>query len=255
MANYTVSKGELWFSDFKTGTEIPAGWRFLGNAPEFNITVETETLDHFSSTRGIKEKDASIVLQTNASASLILDDIQIENLALFYFGSSDTVAQTAATAQAESFTDVKQGYSYQLGITTNNPTGVRSISNVVVEVASSAKTLGTDYTVDLELGIITIVAGGGIANLADIDVEYDRAAKSRTQVISGSDQVEGALRFISFNEQGARIDYMLPKVKLSPNGDFSLISDEWQQLPLSAEILKATGKERIYADGRPFTVA
>lgn len=255
MANYTVSKGELWFSDFKVGTEIPAGWRFLGNAPEFNITVENETLDHYSSTRGIKEKDASIVLQTNASASLILDDIQIENLALFYFGSSDTVSQTALTAQTETFTDVKPGHSYQLGISTNNPTGVRSISNVSVEVASVAKTLNTDYTVDAELGIIHIVAGGTIAADADIVVEYDRAAKSRTQVISGSDQVEGALRFISYNEQGARIDYMLPKVKLSPNGDFSLISDEWQQLPLSAEILKATGKERIYADGRPFTVA
>ena len=255
MANYTVSKGELHFSTFRPGTQIPAGFRFLGNAPEFNITVENETLDHFSSTRGIKEKDASIVLQTNASASLILDDIQIENLALFYFGEYSTVAQTAATAQTETFAGVTRGLSYQLGITTNNPTGVRSISNVVVTVASSAKTLGTDYTVDPELGIVTIVKGGGIADAATAVVTYDRAAKSRTQAISGSDQVEGCLRFISYNEQGARIDYLMPYVKLSPNGDFSLISDEWQQLPLSAEILKATGKERIYADGRPFTVA
>lgn len=255
MANYVVSKGELHFSLFRENTEIPSGFRFLGNAPEFNVTIENETLDHFSSTRGIREKDASIVLETNASGSIVLDDIQIENLALFFFGESGAVAQTAATSQSETFTDVKLGHSYQVGITTNNPTGVRSLSNVVVKVGVTTKTAGTDYTVDLELGIVTVLAGGTILANDDIIVEYDRAAKSRKQVISGTDQVEGALRFISYNEQGEKLDYFLPKVKLAPNGDFALISDEWQQLPLSIEILKATGKERIYVDGRPFTAA
>lgn len=253
MANYVVSKGELHFSLFRPGTEVPSGFRFLGNAPEFNLSIENETLDHYSSTRGIREKDASIVLETNASGSLVLDDIQIENLALFFFGSVGAVSQTSSTAVEESFVDVKQGHSYQLGLSQGNPTGVRSISNVVVEVASSAKTVNVDYTVDAELGIITIIDGGGIADLADIDVTYDRAAKTRTQVISGTDQVEGALRFISYNEQGEKVDYYLPKVKLSPNGDFALISDEWQQLPLSVEVLKAAGRERVYADGRPVT--
>ncbi len=86
LKNYTVSKGELHFSLFKAGTETPSGFRFLGNAPEFNITIDNETLDHFDSTRGIREKDASIVLETNASGTMTLDDIQIENLALFMFG-------------------------------------------------------------------------------------------------------------------------------------------------------------------------
>ena len=251
--NYTVSKGELHFSLFKPGTETPAGFRFLGNAPEFNITIENETLDHFDSTRGIREKDASIVLETNASGTMILDDIQVENLALFMFGETAVQAQTSATAVVETFTDVLQGHSYQLGITNGNPTGVRSVSNVVVKVATVVKVVELDYTVDLELGIVKILEGGSIATLADVEITYDRAAKSRKQVISGTDQVEGALRFISYSEQGERIDYYCPKTKLAPNGDFSLISDEWQQLPLSVEILKATGRERIYADGRPFT--
>lgn len=254
LRNYTVSKGELWFSLYKTGTETPAGFRFLGNAPEFNITIDNETLDHFDSTRGIREKDASIVLETNATGSMTIDDIQIENLALFFFGSASVLAQTSATAQTETFTDVTPGFSYQLGIGDTNPTGVRSITNVVVEVGGSAKTVETDYTVDPVLGIVTIVEGGTIAAGDDVEVTYDRAAVSRKQVISGTDQVEGALRFISYSEQGERMDYYLPKVKMAPNGDFGLISDEWQQLGLSIEILKATGRERIYVDGRPFTV-
>jgi hypothetical protein len=44
---------------------------------------------------------------------------------------------------------------------------------------------------------------------------------------------------------------MLPYVKLSPNGDYALKGDEWQQIPLSIEVLKASGKEAIYRDGVP----
>jgi len=251
--NYTVSKGELHFSLFRAGTEVPAGFRFLGNAPEFNITIENETLDHYSSTRGIREKDASIVLETNASGTMTLDDIQVENLALFMFGESQVLSQTSATAQVENVTDVLQGHSYQIGVSDVNPSGARALSNVIVKVGATAQTIEEDYLVDLELGIVTIQPGGGISSGDDIEVTFDRAARSRKQVVSGTDQVEGALKFISYNEQGERIDYLMPKVKLAPNGDFNLISDEWQQLPLSVEILKATGRERIYADGRPFT--
>lgn len=251
--NYTVPKGELHFSLFKPGTETPAGFRFLGNAPEFNLTFENETLDHYSSTEGLREKDASVVLQTNATGSMTIDDIQIENLALFFFGEASVQSQTSATAVVETFTDVLQGHSYQLGISDGNPSGVRAVSNVVVKVGATTQTVEEDYTVDLELGIVKIVDGSGIAAGDDVEVTYDRAARSRNQVISGTDQVEGALKFIAKQDQGEKIDYYLPKVKLAPNGDFSLIGEEWQQLPLSIEVLKAIGRERIYADGRPFT--
>jgi len=255
MGNQTLGRGEIHFSLFKTGTQTPSGFRYLGNTPEFNVTLENETLDHFSSDRGIREKDKSIVLETTATGSLTCDDIQLDNLALFFFGSTSTLVQTSATAATETFTDVIAGHSYQLGIGDSNPTGVRSVSNVVVEVASTPMTVTTDYTVDAELGIITIVDGGGIVTGDDVEVTYDRAAKSREQVISGTSQVEGALRFISYNPEGDKMDYYLPYVKLAPNGDFALKSDEWQQLPLTVEILKGTSRERIYIDGRPFTAA
>jgi hypothetical protein len=33
------------------------------------------------------------------------------------------------------------------------------------------------------------------------------------------------------------MDYLMPYVRLAPNGDFALKSDEWQQLNLNVEIL------------------
>jgi hypothetical protein len=100
------------------------------------------------------------VLETTQTGNLTCDDISLENLALFFFGEHDIVAQTAAVGTVETIVDVQQGLMYQIGVTNLNPTGVRSLSNVVVKVGVTVKTLGTDYTLDAELGLITIVAGG-----------------------------------------------------------------------------------------------
>lgn len=255
IGNHTLGRGEISFSLFKPGTFTPSGFRYIGNTPDFSLTMANETLDHFNSDRGIRQKDRSIVIETTRTGQLTCDDLQLENIALFFFGSTSTLAQTSATAVTETFTDVKQGHSYQIGLTDGNPTGVRSISNVTVEVSSIAQTIEEDYTVDLELGIVTIVQGGGIADDADVVVEYDRAARSREQVVSGTEQVEGALKFISYNPEGEKFDYYLPYVRLAPNGDFALKTDEWQQLPLTVEILTAPNREAIYIDGRPYTPA
>lgn len=255
IGNQTLGRGKVYFSLFKTGSYVPAGFRYIGNTPSFNLTIDNQKLEHFSSDEGIRKKDKSIVLETTQTGSLACDDIQLENLALFFFGEHGTVAQTAQAAVVETIADVQPGLMYQLGTSDANPTGVRSISNVVVKVGAAVKAVDTDYTVDAELGLITIVKGGTIAADADIEVTYDRAAVNREQVISGADQVEGAILFVSANPEGEKMDYLMPYVRLAPNGDFALKSDEWQQLNLNVEILNAPNREAIYLDGRPFVPA
>lgn len=255
MGNQTLGRGKVYFSLFKSGTYTPAGWRYIGNTPEMSLTINNDTLDHFSSDEGIRVKDKSIVLQTNTTGSLTCDDIQPENLALFFFGSADVLSQTSATAETETLTDVVPGMMYQIGVTNATPAGVRSISNVAVTVASASMTAGTDYTVDTELGQIVILEAGSIVDGDDVSITYDRDAKSMQQVISGTQQVEGALKFVATNPQGDKIDYDFPYVRLAPNGDYALKSDDWLALPLSLEILTAPNRAAIYMTGRPYTVS
>lgn len=257
LGNQTLGRGEIHASLFRTGTHTPAGFRYLGNSPSFSLTISQDKLDHFSSDRGVRVKDKSVILQVDYTGNLTLDDINNDNLALFFFGSKSVFAQTSATLVSETFTDVAQGYGYQLGITDATPTGVRKISNVAVKIATVAQVAGVDYTFDADRGIITVTEGGAIEDGADIIVTYDRAAVSYDQVISGTDQVECALRFISYNPEGERNDYYLPYCRLGPNGDFQLKSDDWQSLPLTVEILADTayGRSAIYIDGQPYTPA
>ena len=50
---------------------------------------------------------------------------------------------------------------------------------------------------------------------------------------------------------GEKVDYLLPWVKLNPDGDYNLKSDSWIEMKFSLEVLKATGKGGFYANGLP----
>ena len=66
------------------------------------------------------------------------------------------------------------------------------MTNVVVEVAAVAKTLNTDYTVDAARGHIVIVAGGGSATGATIDVESDITPNSYDGSVAAGAAVQTA---------------------------------------------------------------
>lgn len=254
--NYTLGRGQLHFGQFAPGTQEPRGERYFGNTPDLGYNAEEETLDHYSSDDGIRRKDESVSLQVDYAGSFTTDNISVENLAMFFLGESSIQTTTSGTVTDEAHNAVEQGFTYQLGTNATNPAGVRSVSAVVVTDDSGTPVtfdLTDDYTVDLELGRVTIVKGGAITDGTNLLISYSVAATSRERVVSKGTTVEGALRFISKNPVGKQIDHFMPWVKIRADGDFTIKGDEWQTLPFSIEILSKTGLEAIYMDGRPYT--
>lgn len=275
--NYTLGRGEVFvarYVDFDTDFTLE-GERYIGNTPEFSLTIQQQTLDHFSSDRGIKEKDDSVPLQVDRTGSLTVDNVNTENVALFFFGSHSTVTD-AGGAFTEVLANVEQGKYYPLGVSASYPAGRKGFLGETEDSNSSAgyslrayndsnsidpevdsnsgnatyvKT--TDYVFDADRGVIYIVVGGGIADGADVFFSGTVKAATFSRVISGSEPVVAAVRFVAFNPTGDNIDYFMPYVKVSPNGDYALKSDEWQKIPLQLEVLKRSDREAIYADGRP----
>lgn len=267
--NYALGRGEIHFARYFTGTNNPKGERYIGNSPEFSLTIEQEVLDHFSSDHGIREKDESIALQVNRTGSFTTDNIVPDNVALFFFGEKTTVVEAGGVITAELLVEVEQGLTYQLGLSDSRPAGAKGILGDADEDSNSGSvdpvvydandsnsvtqpfTLGTDYTIDHQLGRLYVVPGGNITEGMTLAVTYTIKASTYSRVISGSQPVEGAMRYIAFNPTGDDIDYYFPYVKVSPNGDYALKSDEWQAIPFNVEILKLGTREAIYADGRP----
>ncbi|WP_242137019.1 hypothetical protein [Sphingomonas sp. TREG-RG-20F-R18-01] len=253
--NQTLGRGRVNFSLFKPGTYVPAGFRYTGNTPSFNLSIASTNLDHYSSDAGIREKDKSIVVETNRSGKIDMDDIQTDNLAYFFFGSKAVVSQVAATAINETFPSVIPGLKYLLGMSDAQPGGAKAVTNVVVKVGAATKVAGIDYLVDLDRALVMPIEGGTIVAGTDMVVTYDKQAKSYDQIISGSTPISGAIFYESTNPEGAKVDFLLPYVKLTPNGDFALKADNaWQSLPFNVEVLKAPNREAIYANGQPYTV-
>jgi len=253
--NLTIHKGEIWFAPFKAGTTTPDGYEFLGNCPEFNISYEDEVLDHYSSMSGVREKDDQVILEVTRTASVVTDDVSPENLAKFFLGSSSNATIVSSVSNTEAIAGVKAGRTYQIGVTANQPTGARKLANVAVaDGGLTTYVLNTDYTVDLDLGLVTIVSGGAITDGDDIEVTYDEIGHSRQQVISGETAIEGQLKIFSYAPKGTKHDYFMPRVIIKPNGDLSLIQDgDFMTVPFEFEFLKRGLLQAIYQDGRPVT--
>ena len=162
--NYTLPRGTLYFDRYETGVTIDAdtqgeGERYFGNTPGFTVSAAAENLDHFSSEGGVKVKDASVQLSLNRSGKITCDNMNTENLALSFLGTSATLSQSSATGTITLVTG-KQGRFYQLGASSTNPSGLRKVSNVVVKKGASFVTTvaaSTNYQVDSDLGRSTVV--------------------------------------------------------------------------------------------------
>lgn len=253
---YTIPRGRVFFDPFDVN-DASTGERYLGNCPSFTIAVETEKAEHYSSESGLRQKDSTVVLEVSRTATMTCDNVAAENVALFLSGSEEIVSQGSASVANETITAVIQGRYYQLGKTASDPSGARSVSNVVVQDDGGTPTtfvLNTDYELDATLGRIKIIAGGGITTGTNLVIDYDKAVATWQRIKTGADsELRGSMRVISDNAAGKDRDYVFPLVTLTPSGDLPVIADgtDFVALGFEVEVLKPANAEAIYVDGRP----
>lgn len=253
---YTLGKGVLRFDRFPsnvvTSTTQGIGERDMGNCPSFTINTTSEELEHFSSRGGVKELDANVTLSTTRAANITCDNVTPENIARIFLGESADLVEAPASAVVHNLPVAKRGHYYQIGTSLTTPSGVRNISNVAVNTTTPTliSQVG-NYEVDAERGTIFILDDAPDIDDIELNVTYDVAGSTRSQIISGKTTISGALRYIADNTGGENIDYYMPYVTLSPSGDISLIGDEWMTLSFSCKVLvKAQGIAALYGDSQ-----
>jgi hypothetical protein len=257
--NYVLGRGEVLFDRFAANVEVDSttvgdGYRYIGNTPEVSITSSAEDLDHFDSDSGVKVKDDSVQLTMDRSGKFNTDNIDIGNLALLFLGEAGTVSQSAV-ADIDEVITLKRGFTYQIGQSASNPTGVRAIDNLVIGKGVSYATdvpAATNWEVDEDLALLYVLpdAPGIDAAGTEVQLTYDTTAVEREQVISASQSIYGQIKFIAKNPKGKNRDVYCPYVKISPDGDFSLKGDDWQNIGFTFEVLKRGNLEAVYVDGR-----
>lgn len=252
---YTIGKGKLYFDIFATGLKVGEGERYFGNTPEISVTKDSEALDHFDADEGLNVKDESVTLENTQTLSFSCDNMETKNVALWFQGDETLTTIAAPIAAQTDELEVKRGHWYQLGVTEARPSGVRKITGVTVtDDAGSPVTIPAgNYELDAARGRIYIESDA--ADVADGDtiiVNYTIGVQVRSTIIGAGDEIRGALRYVSANPVGPQRDYFWPYVKITPNGDFALKSDEWMSMSFSVEVLKRDAATApVYVDGVP----
>jgi hypothetical protein len=251
--DYTVGKGKLYFRPFLPGTQTPelGGFRYFGNVPELNVTQAEEKLDHVSSEGGINVKDDSLVTAQDQSVSFTTDNVSLDNLALWLRSSVSTITEAGSVGVVQAFADIVCGTFYQIGQSPTLPQGSRNTTITAATKGVTPLVAGTDYVVDVATGLVRFLDSANLSDGDDVSITYTVAAGTRKVVLAGTDTLEGELKFIADNPKGSNKDKYWPRVQLSPDGDYGLITEEWAQISFTGEVLqRSDGAALSYTEKR-----
>lgn len=157
VGNLRIGKGIARFK--RTGAP---DFVHLGNCPSISLEPNMETLDHFSSMAGVRQKDLTIILEKAATLALTMEEFTANNLSLMLVGPVDELAVGGPTIE-----------------------------------------------------------------------------------IFGSNAIEGEFEFESTNEIGPKFTVHLYNVSFTPSGQLQLISDEWGNMEVEAQILAANSGPNV----------
>ena len=165
--NYTLGRGRVYFSRFIAGTQTPEGFLYIGNTPEFNLSIESEDLPHYSSDEGIREKDDGVTLEVTRTGSMITDNINPENVALFFFGSNSVLSTAAVPTLTVTLGAVIPGRSYAVGATPENLVGYRGLDPASFSVVAAGGVAATGTVTFADTGDLndTVTINGQIYKL------------------------------------------------------------------------------------------
>lgn len=247
--DYQLGRGIPYFATLDAN-DRPTAWRDLGNSPEFNLSIETETLEHTSSRQGLAVVDKEVTISQKLSVTFQLDELNHENLALFFSGAKATHINVTIAGFTEYAMipdpTVELGRWYDIV----NSSGERAYDVLIADLTMVSSNItpvtldvDVDFELDSEMGRVFLLSTSGkvstiITNNEDVDVTLvARAGASDVDEVRTLTQtsVTGALKFIGVNPASSNeeVEYTFHKISLKAEGDLAEISDEWSVMSLT----------------------
>lgn len=233
---YFSGQGRVYLAQ-RDANGNPLNLRWVGNVPDFRITLNVETVEHKESFSGQRLTDLQLITGKNGEFSCTLEDFSTENLEIVLYGATTSVTSGNVT-----------GESLAAGVNAGDTRILANqfVSGVVVKDSSTTpKTLpAAQYTVLANQGAIVFndISTGG-PYVQPFKVDYAYGAAKRTAMFKTAIP-ELWLRFDGINTANGNKPVIvdLYRVSVSPTNEFSLISDDLQRFELSGRVLVDTLK-------------
>lgn len=218
-------QGELFLAKMVNGQ--PSALLPIGNTPELQIQITSETTDHYESKTGLRAKDAVLRKQTGVSISGTLEEVTKENLAMVLSGKTLEIPE--ATVPESTIGAVKAGEMIDLG--------VRNLSDVAFKGPADAAITADKYILDAVFGTV-------VFNEAITDVKWSGKSGAITRTTIATNLGEEYRFFFKGVDtfQGDKIAVTLWRVELSPDTEFDLIHEEFASYSIEGECLADISK-------------
>lgn len=138
--NLYLGKGIV---SFQSDGEL--AYRDVGNVPEFEVTLNIEELEHFTSRSGTRSKDLVVVLEKSGSIRWVMEEWTPANLQLFFLGG--TIDEGAANGPIMDLlaSDAINGKVKFVGTNDQGPNYTMIADNVRIIPSGSINMIGEDW--------------------------------------------------------------------------------------------------------------
>ena len=234
-SNVSLGRGSIYI-DRIDANGVSTGYIHLGNCDAFGVqpSVEKKQLANFmvDTTAPYKEVNVKTDLQMTISGFEFAPEV----LALNTLGTVVAYTQSAATVVAEALATAsvtKTGRSFK--------TLKRNISALAVKQGGTTLTLTTDYTFDATTGMISFPLTSAVVDASAVTVDYTAAAVVAADgvkkiQVANNGSIEGKVFFSPEPAAGPEIEATYFRVNLAPDGELSLISEDFNKWTLSGSV-------------------
>jgi len=232
------------FIDVLDDSGAATGLQLKGNCKSFSIKGDSDTEEVLSNDRD----DFGTVLFSDTipkphTVDFVFNGFDVELFAMAFGGVTTTLTQAsgatsgtpiAVTAIADRFVEI----------------GKLMISDVVVKDVTDATTyvVGTDYTINTRLGMITALSTGGIGDGDVLHVECSYAAINGSRVSGATKSNVTARIKIDGMERGSSRNFIFngKKVRLASTTEIALIGNSFVEAAFSGTFQKPDDGSAVY---------
>lgn len=263
--DYVLGRGILYFGIHDANGKPSGGYRDLGNCTSFEVSMETQELDHMASRQSVKFVDRQVIISQKMSIAFKLDEINEDNLALWGAGTTASVtghvgaAITGATDNIDQGSALKGGYWYDIFLTVAGAPATSPYDDRLYDLGAVTVTGGTtpmlheDYELDTKMGRIFIrplksdgTTPGTLVGVSTSAVNVAAGtAATRTEARFFTGQaLRGSLKFIQVNPSNSDElrEWEFHKVQVKADGTVALIGDAWMEMSFKGVAEKNTAQ-------------
>ena len=236
---YFSGQGKLKIAPITAGI-LAAGYRWVGNVPDFKPAFAATKLDHKESYTGQRLPDKSITTELKSTFSATLEDWSPENVALATRGKVEKTTSGAVTGDTSPAT-LKVGETWLL-----KNSNVSAL--VITDSAGTPATVDPDdYVADLTYGTVELVNAG--TYVLPLKAAYTKGVVEVVPFFTqGVQEVNVVFNGVNTAEGNAKVRVEIYRVALDPTKELGLITENFGQFVLEGTALidESKGEDPLF---------